>query len=270
MSTAIPASAVSPALRVRAVITSEWIKFRVLRSVPILASLASLLTIGVAALACSNHVAHARRVPAAQLAAIDPINACLGAIDVGALFVGALGVLAVTAEYGQGLIRSTFAATPQRGAVLAAKAAVCTAVALTTSAVMTFGAYFTGQSILAPYVHDGGLTDPGVLRRLLGAVFYLTSVGLIGLFLGALTRSTAWAVTALFALFLVVPSLLGDLPRTSVWHRIVPYLPANLGHALWHSHNGDLASPTVAAVVLPVYIVALGWLSASALRRRDA
>lgn len=251
MSTVIPASAVSPALRIRAVV-------------------APALTIGVAALACSNHVAYARRVSAAQLVTIDPVNASVGAIDVGMLFIGALGVLTVTAEYGRGLIRSTFAATPQRGTVLAAKTAVCMVVVLATSTVMTFGAYFAGQSILSPYVHGGGLTDPGVLKRLLGAVFYLTSVGLVGLFLGALTRNTAWAVTALFAIFLVAPSLLGDLPRGSAWHRVVPYLPADLGHALWHSRNGDIASPTVAVIVLPVYLVALGWLSTLTLRRRDA
>jgi len=50
----------------------------------------------------------------------------------------------------------------------------------------------------------------------------------------------------------------------------VPYLPSNLGNALWLSHAGSLVRPTVAALGLAAYIIVLGVLATYSLRRRDA
>ena len=51
------------------------------------------------------------------------VQTCALPIFIGILLFGVLGALVVTNEYGSGLIRTTLAATPQRGLVLAAKAA---------------------------------------------------------------------------------------------------------------------------------------------------
>jgi len=176
----------------------------------------------------------------------------------------------VTNEYDDGLIRATLAATPQRGLILAAKTALLTLIALLSSAVLCFAAFLTGQSILAgghlPHVT---LADPGVLGRVLGAVFYLTAASLIGLFTGVIARSAAVAMTCVFGVFLVLPTLLNSL-QGGVWRHTVPYLPSNLGNALWLSRTGSLASPTVAVLGLAAYIIVLGALATYSLRRRDA
>ena len=113
---------------------------------------------------------------------------------------------------------------------------------------------------------------PGVLGRVLGAIFYLTAASLIGLFLGVLARSAAVAMTGVVGVFLVLGTLLDNLPHSDVWRHTVPYIPSNLGDALWLSHTGttSLASPAVAAVWLAAWVIVLGALAAFSLRLRDA
>ncbi len=57
-----------------------------------------------------------------------PIEQTLVGIFVGLIAVVVVGALFITAEYRRGLIRTTFAASPRRGRVLAAKAVVIGAV----------------------------------------------------------------------------------------------------------------------------------------------
>lgn len=256
--------------RVRAALTAEWIKLRSLRSMRLTPALAAVFCIGLANLVCSNYVANWSKFDAARRAAFVPLDVNLGFMVIGILFFGVLGALVVTNEYGSGLIRTTFAATPQRGLVLAAKTAMLGLIALCTSAVICFTAFFTGQGVLFGHIPHVSLSDPGVLGHVLGAVFYMTAVGLIGVFVGVLARGTALAMSCVFGSLIVFPVLVNDLPHNAVWRHTVPYLPSNLGNALWHSHVDGLTSAYTAAILLPAYVVVLGALAAFSLRRRDA
>lgn len=260
----------SPYIRVRAVLAAEWIKLRSLRSMLVTVALAALFCVGLAALVCSNYTANWNRFSTAKQAGFDPLDVDFGFVQIGTLFFGVLGALVVTNEYGNGLIRTTFAATPQRGLVLAAKTALLGLLALVASAGICLTAFFAGQSLLSAPVPHVRLSDPGVLGRVIGAVSYLTGVGLIGVFAGVLARSTAVAMSAVFGVFLVLPTMVNSLPHGAVWQHTVPYLPSNLGNALWHSHAGGLVSPVVAAFAFPVYLLALGAAGMLALRHRDA
>ena len=187
---------------------------------------------------------------AANKAVFNPLDTNFNVLVIGVLFFGVLGALVVTNEYGNGLIRVTLAATPQRGLILAAKTALLVLIALLSSAVICFAAFLTGQGILAGHVPHVTLADPGVLGAASsGAICYLTAASLIGLFIGVITRSAAVAMTCVFGVFLVLPTLLNSL-HGGVWRHTVPYLPSNLGNALWLSHTGWLARPTVAAIGL--------------------
>ena len=73
---------------------------------------------------------------------VDPIGVALKASLIGLLAVIALGALFITAEYRRGLIRTTFAASPRRGRVLAAKAIVIGSV--------TFAAGLVGTAVAFP------------------------------------------------------------------------------------------------------------------------
>ena len=73
------------------------------------------------------------------------------------------------------------------------------AVALAVGCASTFAAYFAFQGFLTG---DGAymktsLGDPGVLRAVVGGGLYLAVLGLFGLGLGAVVRSSAGAVAAL-------------------------------------------------------------------------
>ena len=277
MSETMPATAASSGchagpsarLRAQAALSAEWIKLRSLRSMLVTPALAAVVCIGYADFLCWRFTQRWHTFGAADKAAFKPLDTNFNVLVIGVLFFGVLGALVVTNEYGNGLIRATFTATPQRGLILAAKTALLTLIALLSSAVLCFALFLTGQGILAGHVPHVTLADPGVLGRVLGAIFYLTAASLIGLFTGVIARSAAVAMTCVFGIFVVLPTLLNSL-HGSVWQHTVPYLPSNLGNALWLSHSGSLARPTVAALGLAAYIIVLGVLAAYSLRRRDA
>ena len=262
-------TAPSALLRARAALSAEWIKLRSLRSMLVTLVLAAVFCIGYADLLCWRFTLRWHTFDAASKAAFNPLDTNFNDLVIGVLFFGVLGALVVTNEYGNGLIRTTLAATPQRGLFLAAKAALLVPLALVSSAVIIFAAFLTGQGILAGHVPHVTLADPGVLGRVLGAIFYLTAASLIGLFIGVIARSAAAAMTCVFGAFLVLETLLDSL-HGGVWQHTVPYLPSNLGNALWLSHSGSLASPTVAALVLAAYVIVLGVVATFSLRSRDA
>ena len=259
----------SALLRARAVLSAEWIKLRSLRSMLVTPALAAVFCIGWGSLVCLRYVNTWPTRDAAGKAGFQPLDVNFNVLVIGVLFFGVLGALVVTNEYGNGLIRATLAATPQRGLILAAKTALLTLIALLSSAVICFALFLTGQGILASHVPHVTLADRVVLGRVLGAIFYLTAASLIGLFIGAVARSTAVAMSCMFGVFLVLPALFNSL-NGGVWRHTVPYLPSNLGDALWLSPSGSLARPAVAALGLTAYVIVLGVLATFLLRSRDA
>src|SRR6266481_3058928 len=64
---------------------------------------------------------------AAAIASLDPAAISLSGVQLAQIAVGVLGVLLITSEYSTGLIRTTFAAVPQRLPVLWSKAALLVA-----------------------------------------------------------------------------------------------------------------------------------------------
>jgi ABC-2 type transport system permease protein len=155
-----------PALRARAALSAEWIKLRSLRSMLVTPALAAVFCIGLGSWICLRHVNTWHTSSAATRAAFNPLDTNFNFLVIGVLFFGVLGALVVTNEYGNGLIRTTLAATPQRGLILAAKTALLFLIALLLSAVIIFAAFLAGEGILGggnlPHVT---LADPGVLGR---------------------------------------------------------------------------------------------------------
>jgi ABC-2 type transport system permease protein len=146
-------------------------------------------------------------------------------------------VLVITSEYGTGMIRATLAAVPQRRLLLTAKTAVFTATALITGTASCLAAYLAFQAFLpAGDAMRTSLADPGVLRAVTGAGLYLTVLGLLGLGLGAVIRSSAGAIATLLGL-LFVPTLLASLLPQSWQDSIGGYLPMNVGEAIIVVHH---------------------------------
>ena len=189
------------------------------------------------------------------------------------LAIAVLGVVVMTSEYATGSIRSTLAAAPQRGIVLAAKAVVFAAVAAAMGIVSSFAAFFIGQAILSRKGIEAHLGDPGAFRSVIGAGLYLAVIGLLALGLGTLIRRTAGAIAAVVGLVLVVPILVQGLP--AAWQNaITKYLPSVAGQAIIgrtkFAPHGQLLTPWAGFALFCAYAAAALIAAVIMLNRRDA
>jgi ABC-2 type transport system permease protein len=271
----LPPTSSQPSSRVRAepvtqsrVIRSEWIKLRSLRSTVSVGALTVVLMIGIGLLVAYFTESRWATMGPADRASFDPIRRTLIGVDVAQLAAGVLGVLVITGEYTTGMIRATLGAVPRRLPVLWAKAAVFAVVTFVLSLVSTLVAFLGGQAILGS--HGVSLGSPGALRAVFGVALYLTIVGMLGLALGFLIRTTAGGIVALVSLLLVIPGIVGALP--SSWQAtIVPYLPSQAGQALFTTHHEQyMMHPWPGFALFCGYAVVAMAAAAWSLRRRDA
>jgi ABC-2 type transport system permease protein len=255
---------------VRAALASEATKLRTVRSTVWTLVVLVVATVGIGTLISAARVSRWDQMSIHERLTLDPTAISLRGVFLAQLAIGVLGVLVITSEYTTGMIHTTFAAVPRRPLVLLAKAVTFTVVAFVVATVACFVAFFIGQSILAGKHADAALSDPGVLRAVLGAGTYLTLIGLLGLGLGTLLRRTAGAIATLFGLVLVLPALTEALP--SPWDNDVgKLLPINAGRALFAVRPAsDLLSPGAGLLVLLVTVGVVLALATFTLVRRDA
>jgi ABC-2 type transport system permease protein len=249
---------------------AEWTKLRTLRSSFWTLLAAAIAMAGFGALLCA---AYARHLTPASRAALDPAAYSQSGFFLAQLAIGVLGVLIITGEYVTGSIRSTLAAAPQRVTVLAAKAAVFTAVAFLTGLAASLAAFLIGDAIFAAKGIHTPPSTPGTLRAVIGTALYLAVFGLLSLGLGALIRRTAGAITILIALVIFLPVSVGALP--AAWQDgLNPYLPSVAGQAvIGHTKftpPGHLLSPWTGFAVFCGYTAAILIAAAITLSRRDA
>jgi len=249
------------------VLRSEWTKLRSVRSTYWTALVAVVVTIGVAVIVCAKWADDIRH---AHIDKIDPTLTSLNGLYLAQVAVGTLGVLVISSEYGTGMIRATFAAVPQRRAVLAAKALVFTAATLVAGEVLSFSAFGIGQAILHPVHAGASLGQHEVLRAVVGGGLYLAAIGLLGFGLGALIRHTAGALSAFFGVLFAF-SALADLLPTSWRNDVIPYLPANAGSQIFTVDRvHDALTPWSGLGVFCLYAAAAITAAAVLITRRDA
>lgn len=202
---------------------------------------------------------------------IDSVRVSLGGLHLSQIAVGLLGVLAVTSEYGSGMIRATLAAVPQRRLLLTAKALVLAATAAVTGIAACLAAYLVFQAFLpAGDAMRTTLAGPGVLRAITGAALYLTVLALLGFGLGAVLRSSAGAVAVLFGV-LFVPTLLTALLPSSWQDTLGPYLPMNAGNAVYTVRpEAHMLQPWAGFGVFCLYAAAALAAGFALIGRRDA
>jgi hypothetical protein len=170
-------------------------------------------------------------------------------------------------------IRATLSAVPHRPLVLAAKAAVFAALALVAGEILSFGAFFLCQVLLSSPAPHATLSQPGVLRAVVGGGLLVPVFGLFALGLGAIIRHTAGAITAYVGAFLVLPLIIEALP-SSIGHPVLKFMPFVIINAMTSTGRsfdiGPTFSPWVGFAVMCAYAAAAliigGWLMV----RRDA
>ena len=154
--------------------------------------------------------------------------------------------------------------------MLAAKAVTFAMVALVTGIGASFASFFLGQAIFATKDLDVSVTEPGVLRAVIGGGLYLAAVGLLGIGLGTILRRTAGAVAALVAMLVLTPLVSGFLP-TSFQESIGKYFPAQAGMSVFSVVPDPKAlSPWAGLGVLLLYVAASLIVGGILLARRDA
>ena len=270
MSTPRPEAQANSTLRVTQarVMKSEWTKLRTQPGA--LWSLLSAVILVVAFGILYSLLRVARPPHGAATATFDPTSVSLAGVQLAQIAAGVLGVLLITSEYATGLIRTSLAAVPRRLPVLWGKAALLAVATAAVSLPAAFAAFAAGQSVLGRQHLAVSLSQPGVARAVIGSALYLAVAALVGLGLGALLRSTAGGISALFGLLFAVQIVAGFLPGS--WSQDVgKYLPAEAGLAVTTVRPDPTSlSPWAGFGVFCLYAAVLLSLAAVRMRRGDA
>ena len=198
----------APSLATRALdlVASEWTKFRSVRS-----SFWSLLVAIVTPIGVSALVAFAfTNAPASAGAPPDPLLPEVLSLEYAVIAVSVMGVLAFSAEYSTGLIRTTFTAAPRRRAYRGQGGRPRGRDARRRRAGRL-------HLVLSRPGHPGQ-SPPGRVgvparcaRGGAGSRLLLCVCTMLGLALGSIIRHTAGGIAATIAV-IVLPSILGLLP----------------------------------------------------------
>ena len=211
---------------------SEFTKIRSVRSTWWTLLVLFVISVGIGAAICAGAAANWNKTSAADRATFDATQVSIaGLFFLGQLVIVVLGALVLTAEYSTGMIRTSLTAMPRRATLYAAKAAVFAVVAVVVTVVTAFVAFFLGQAILTSTHESATLSQPNVLRAVIGGALYVTLCGLFAFAAGAIFRHTAATITSVIGLLFVIPILAHLLP--SNWYDdIARWLPSSTGDAI--------------------------------------
>jgi ABC-type transport system involved in multi-copper enzyme maturation permease subunit len=211
----------------RQLMTAEWIKLRSLRSSKWTLAVLIITTVGLGALISAETAAHWSHASASDRRTWDPTNQSMAGTAFGQLAIAVFGVLAITAEFSSGTIRSSVAAAPRRTPLLLAKAIVYGGVSLVLGELISFTSYFVGQAFYSGHMPVSHIGDPGVIRAVTMTGGYLALVCLIALGVGFALRHTAGAVASMVALLLVLPGIFAAFP-SGVQHAVERFMPEQI------------------------------------------
>ncbi len=258
-----------------AVIRSEWIKFRSVRSTVIGTVIMFVLTIGIGLLIGFAVKGHLQSMTPVERATLDPIQLAMGGILFAQFAVGVIGALLITSEYTSTSIRTTLSAVPNRLRLVSAKAIVLALVIFIVGEIASFVAYFDGAAIFHGTIAAlPSLSQGKTLQAVFLSGLYLTLMGLFGFGLGLILRQSAGSISTYTSLLLIIPILVFLLP--SSWqNNITKFEPSVLGQAM-RSTTGVLRGGTpvfgtwTATAILASYCVAAVGAGIILMSRRDA
>ncbi len=251
------------------IFASELLKVRSVRSsYALLAVVGAMLALGVVmVIGMTVDFDHSSAAEQAKFAGAD---ASVIVIPFTQFCFAAFGALAITAEVGSGMIRPSLVAVPRRRSMIAGKVAVVGGLTLVFGQLVAFAAYLVSRLIAgghpAPlWPYDS--TSDGVRMALSNGVSILV-LGLVGLGVGMLVRSTAGALITIVGLLLILPTVAFFLPDP--WGpRVSRVMLSNLAPQLSGTADTGVMPPVWAAVTMAAWVlVALG-AGAVAFFRRD-
>ena len=178
-----------------ALVHSELIKLRTLRSTAYAAAGLLVITLLTAGLAMGDAGSKNFSTPA-------QLRETIAAIGYAAvLFLAVLGAIAASGEYRHRTISQRFLASPARGRVLLAKLAAYAVVAVITALVVTAIGAALGEAVVSSKGYSLELGEAG-LRLTAGIVIATTLAAMLGVVVGSITRNPTTAMVAIFGFWM--------------------------------------------------------------------
>jgi hypothetical protein len=206
------------------VLRSEWTKIRSVSSTVWTLSLAAVVTIALGLLISLVSNNQWDNLSAGDRLTFDPTRISFAGMGLGQLAMIVFGVLVVGNEYSTGMIRTSLAAVPQRGTFLFSKITVAAGLALVVGLVTSFITFFVGQAALG--THRTSISDPGVLRAVIGGGLYMTLITVFSMGVAAMLRSPMLSLGILMPFFFLISNILGAVSATK---KVGRYLPDQAG-----------------------------------------
>lgn len=249
-----------------AVLRAEWLKLRTVRSTWWTLVATFVLGAGLTVLLCWANADWLASADADE----SPGSFVTWGMMIAQITAVVLGALVVTTEYGTGMIRSSFAAVPARGRVLAAKSLLLVTVLFVVGTVTALAGYAGGNYFL-DREGIGMALEGGVLRSMYGSGLYLAGIGLFTVAVGFLLRHTAGTISVVLALMLILGNMVNLVPGAfGDW--LVKLMPGNAGSVISTPvpFNPDLLGPWTGFAVFTAETAVLLAAAYVVLRRRDA
>lgn len=250
-----------------AVLQSEWTKVRSVRSTIWTLGVTFVVTLGLGALLSLLTNNNYESFRDNDTTPFDATGTAFSGIRLGELAIIVFGVLAIGNEYSTGMIRVSLAAVPQRGTLLAGKAAVLGALALAASLVTAFITFFVGQSLLGS--HSTTIGSPHVLRAVFGAALYLTMLCLFAVGVTAMLHNQTLALGVLVPFFFLLSPILSAVPKVKT---LAHYFPDYAGSRmlLVFEEQNQPYGPWAGFFICLAWTVAALLGGAAVLKKRDA
>jgi ABC-2 type transport system permease protein len=254
---------------------AEWTKLRTLAGTRWLLVGIIAITVAIsAAVAAATHVSPGGPAAAGE----DPTKLALFGVDLGQAIVAVLAVLAVTEEYGTGMIRVTLAALPRREMMLGAKVINLAGLTLIAAVPAVAGCLIAGRLLLPKAGLDPAhgyalisIAHGSTLRAAFGSVLYLGLIALLSLGVATIVRDTAVSTGVVLGL-LYLPPLLAQV-LSGPWRRHIQQVaPMSAGLAIQATRNiRELpVSPWAGLGILAAWAAVMLFAGFAVLKARDA
>ena len=247
-----------------ALIRSEWLKLRTVRSNITMTCFAVVLPLAITLL--TTAFIGIDSVDDATVSAV-----LLGSGSLSVLLFGIIGVLAITQEYSQGTIRLTLAANPRRTRVFVAKAIVLSILSAGLTAFIILVGNTAGEAILDSRGALGKLSNDDMGAAYLAMIALSVVVSLLGMAIGTLTRNPPSAVTILVLWPLLLESLIGGLLSLVINSIGFEWMPFQTGMNALRLEDSDMDFGRWGSVgYFGLWVLGLSLFAHSVFKRRDA
>ncbi|MDF2920668.1 MAG: transporter permease [Microbacterium sp.] len=186
------------------------------------------------------------------------------------LVIVLVAAIFATTEFAHQTVQPSYLAEPRRLRVLASKAVLVGALSLVVGSAGATTALLAAAAVARSAGLPFEITGTYAAQLIAGAAIYLAAIGVTGLAIGALLRSTVGAIIAGLVLLNVLPLLVGAAPVESI-RDAAGYLPSTAGLMILQEHvPAGFIAPWFGVLIACAWAGVLLGAAALVTRRTDA